>query len=128
MPNIRFLRAEAKAFLTGAIAPQSVRILHLYFPDPWPKRRHHTRRVMTVDFMRLLHSRLVPRGLLEIATDHADYYESMKKTIAMIVAINVLAAIGLYFICSYSSFCMMKKAGIIAQDCPYGGYKKSKQE
>jgi len=82
MPNIRFMRAEARAFLTEAVPPGSLSIIHLYFPDPWPKRRHHTRRVMSGDFLRLLHSRLVPGGLLEIATDHVDYNEAMKKTIA----------------------------------------------
>ena len=83
MPNIRFMRAEAKAFLTEAVPPESFHMIHLYFPDPWPKRRHQPRRVMTADFLKLLHSRLVAGGLLEIATDHADYYEAMKKTIAV---------------------------------------------
>lgn len=82
IPNIRFMRAEARAFLEGAVSPGSLSIIHLYFPDPWPKRRHQPRRVMTADFLKLLHARLGPRGLLEIATDHADYYESMKKSIA----------------------------------------------
>lgn len=82
LSNIRFMKAEACGFLTEAIVPDSVSIFHIYFPDPWPKRRHHPRRVMTPDFLKLLHSRLVSGGLLEIATDHADYYESMKKALA----------------------------------------------
>jgi tRNA (guanine-N7-)-methyltransferase len=82
LPNIRFLRAEARAFLTDAIAPASVSVFHVYFPDPWPKRRHQARRVFTSEFLRLLHVRLVPEGLIEIATDDKDYFDAMKKTIA----------------------------------------------
>ena len=82
LPNIRFIRAEAKAFLTQAIAPGSVSIFHIYFPDPWPKRRHQVRRVFTAELLRLLHARLVSGGLVEIATDDQEYFSAMKKTIA----------------------------------------------
>jgi len=82
LPNIRFLRAEARAFLKEAIAPESISIFHVYFPDPWPKRRHQVRRVFTPDFLTLLHSRLIPGGLIEVATDDADYYAAVKKSIA----------------------------------------------
>ena len=82
LPNIRFLRAEARAFLTGAISAGSVSLFHLYFPDPWPKRRHQVRRVFTQELLTLLHARLVPGGLVEIATDDQDYFDAMKKTIA----------------------------------------------
>jgi len=82
LPNIRFLRAEARAFLNEAIAPESVSIFHIYFPDPWPKRRHQVRRVFTAELLRLLHVRLAPGGLVEIATDDKDYFAAMKKTIA----------------------------------------------
>ena len=82
LPNIRFIRAEARAFLAEAVAPGSVIIFHIYFPDPWPKRRHQTRRVFTAELLKLLHVCLVPQGLIEIATDDKDYFEMMKKTIA----------------------------------------------
>ena len=82
LPNIRFLRAEARAFLVEAIASMSVSIFHIYFPDPWPKRRHQVRRVFTPQLLELLHARLVPGGLVEIATDDKDYFDAMKKTIA----------------------------------------------
>ncbi len=82
LPNIRFIRAEARAFLIQAIPAKSVNIFHFYFPDPWPKRRHQTRRVFTQELLGLLHARLVPGGLVEIATDDKDYYAAMKKTIA----------------------------------------------
>jgi tRNA (guanine-N7-)-methyltransferase len=82
LPNIQFIRAEARAFLTGAIPAGSVSIFHIYFPDPWPKRRHQVRRVFTAELLTLLHARLVPGGLVEIATDDKDYFTAMKKTIA----------------------------------------------
>ena len=82
LPNIRFLRAEARAFLTEAITPGSVSVFHIYFPDPWPKRRHRVRRVFTAELLKLLHTRLVAGGLVEIATDDKDYFDAMKKTIA----------------------------------------------
>lgn len=82
LPNIRFLRAEARAFLNEAIAPASVGIFHIYFPDPWPKRRHQIRRVFTPGFLALLHARLVPGGLVEIATDDENYFAATKKSIA----------------------------------------------
>jgi tRNA (guanine-N7-)-methyltransferase len=82
MSNIQFIRVEAKRFLSEAIPPESVSLFHMYFPDPWPKRRHHDRRTVNADFLRLLHSRLLPGGLIELATDDADYFTAMKKSIA----------------------------------------------
>ncbi len=82
LPNIHFIRAEARAYLIGAIQAASVSIFHFYFSDTWPKRRHQTRRIFTDEFLRLLHARLVPGGLVEIATDDKDYFTAMKKTIA----------------------------------------------
>lgn len=82
IPNVRFLRAEARAFLTEAIALASVSVFHIYFPDPWPKRRHQARRVFTPELLTLLHVRLVPGGFVEIATDDQDYFSAMKKSIA----------------------------------------------
>jgi len=54
----------------------------MYFPDPWPKRRHRARRTFSEDFLKLIHSRLLPGGLFEIATDDLDYFTDMKKGIA----------------------------------------------
>ncbi|OQA58155.1 MAG: tRNA (guanine-N(7)-)-methyltransferase [Candidatus Omnitrophica bacterium ADurb.Bin277] len=80
--NIRFLKVEARKFMEEAIAPGSISVVHVYFPDPWPKRRHHRRRTLTEDFFRLIHSRLGTGGLLEIATDDADYFTVIKKGMA----------------------------------------------
>ena len=80
--NIQFMKAEARAFLKEAVPPASLSLVHIYFPDPWFKRRHHGRRVVNAELLRILHSRLVPSGLIEIATDDQDYFIAMKKSIA----------------------------------------------
>ena len=80
--NIQFMKAEARAFLKEAIPAESLSVVHIYFPDPWFKRRHHGRRVVSAELLRILHSRLVPGGLIEIATDDQDYFVAMKKSIA----------------------------------------------
>ena len=85
LSNIRFIKAEAVRFLEERIPLESVSIFHIYFPDPWPKRRHHGRRTVNADFLRQLHARLLSGGLIEIATDNADYFTAMKKSIAATV-------------------------------------------
>lgn len=83
LPNIRFLKAEARKFLEEAVAPESVSVFHIYFPDPWPKRRHQKRRTVSEDFLRALHAKLRPGGLVELATDDPDYFTEMKKGVAV---------------------------------------------
>lgn len=79
LANIKFLRGEAGEIVEHALAPESVSIFHIYFPDPWPKRRHRKRRLVTAEFFRVLHARLGAVGLIEMATDDDDYYHQMQK-------------------------------------------------
>jgi len=81
LENIKFLRADAREAVTHGIARGSVSIFHIYFPDPWPKRRHRKRRIVTGEFLRVLHERLSDAGLVEMATDHDDYYSHMRKAL-----------------------------------------------
>jgi tRNA (guanine-N7-)-methyltransferase len=74
LENLRFFKAEAIEVVRHLTPATSVSIFHIYFPDPWHKRKHHKRRYLTAEFVRLLHDRLVPGGLLELATDNFDYY------------------------------------------------------
>jgi tRNA (guanine-N7-)-methyltransferase len=78
--NLRFLKGEARALLAG-MAEESVDIFHVYFPDPWPKRRHQKRRLITPDFLKCLRVLLKPDGLIELATDDADYFSGIKKSV-----------------------------------------------
>ncbi len=82
LKNIRFLRAEAKSFLTDAIASSTVSVFHLYFSDPWPKRRHQTRRVFTPELLKLFYDKLTANGLVEIATDDVEYFQTMRKVVS----------------------------------------------
>lgn len=77
LSNLRIVQHDAVAVLQQMIAPQSLAGLHIYFPDPWPKKRHHKRRLIQPDFVRLAASRLRPGGYLHCATDWQPYAEHM---------------------------------------------------
>jgi tRNA (guanine-N7-)-methyltransferase len=82
LTNVRIIRTDAAQFLTDYISDSSVDCFHVYFPDPWPKKRHHKRRFFnTANTDKLLRS-LKPGGHLRIATDHAEYFEQIKNVIA----------------------------------------------
>lgn len=71
--NVRLLQSNARYLLQALCAPESVTEVYINFPDPWPKARQLHRRLIDGDFLHLLATRMVSGGLLEIATDHADY-------------------------------------------------------
>ena len=75
--NARVVRADGRLFVTGCVAPGSIEAFHVYFPDPWPKKRQRKRRLLDAVFLDVLASRLVPGGLLRIATDHPGYAEEL---------------------------------------------------
>jgi tRNA (guanine-N7-)-methyltransferase len=79
--NVRLVSADARWFLAGWIADASVRDLHIYFPDPWWKKRHHKRRLFNEEFARRIVEVLVPSGRLHFATDVPAYFE---MTMAML--------------------------------------------
>jgi tRNA (guanine-N7-)-methyltransferase len=80
--NARTVRAEANFFLTEFVADASLAVLHIYFPDPWPKKRHHKRRLIQPPFMQQVLRVLAPGGRLQVVTDHQDYFEQIEQTIA----------------------------------------------
>ena len=82
LENVRLLREEGGYFLERYVRPASVARVHLYYPDPWPKRRHRKRRIFDEAFLSLVRSRLVPGGLFFAATDFEDYWQQMEKVIA----------------------------------------------
>jgi len=77
LENVRLLKGDALDFLRDYLAPESLHGVRIYFPDPWPKKRHHKRRLVTAPFVRLVASRLAPGGTLHLATDWADYADRM---------------------------------------------------
>ena len=77
LTNLRLLRGDAQDLLTEHIAPARLRGVRIYFPDPWPKRRHHKRRLVRPEFVALVASRLEPGGTLHLATDWEPYAAQM---------------------------------------------------
>ena len=73
LTNVRVIQHDAVAVLRAMIAPASLAGMHIFFPDPWPKKRHHKRRLIRPDFANLAASRLAPGGYLHVATDWQDY-------------------------------------------------------
>lgn len=71
--NLRIIMHDAVEVLAKQVPPASLARINLYFPDPWPKKRHHKRRIVQDDFVALLADRLADRGTLHIATDWAGY-------------------------------------------------------
>ncbi|MFI6171152.1 tRNA (guanosine(46)-N7)-methyltransferase TrmB [Nocardia sp. NPDC051052] len=73
--NIRLLRGDAVDVLENMVAAESLTGVRVFFPDPWPKARHHKRRLLQPATFALIANRLKPGGVLHVATDHADYAE-----------------------------------------------------
>jgi tRNA (guanine-N7-)-methyltransferase len=79
--NLRVFRDDAVRVLATTVAPGSLDTLLLYFPDPWPKKRHHKRRIVQPAFADLVARALKPGGRWLLATDWADYAEHMRATL-----------------------------------------------
>lgn len=81
LTNVRIIRTDAGVFLADSIPDNSVDCFHIYFPDPWPKKRHHKRRFLCPTNLEHLIRCLKTGGKIKIATDHADYFEVIQKLI-----------------------------------------------
>ena len=81
LTNVRIIRTDAAAFLADFIPDNSVDCFHIYFPDPWPKKRHHKRRFICPANLEHLVRCLKTGGQLKIATDHTDYFEVIKMVL-----------------------------------------------
>lgn len=77
LTNLRIIQHDAVEVLRDGIAPRSLAGIHIYFPDPWHKKRHHKRRLIQPDFVHLLAERLRPGGYIHLATDWENYAEQM---------------------------------------------------
>lgn len=75
--NIRIIQHDAVEVLQSMIAPNSVAGVHIFFPDPWPKARHHKRRLIQPTFVKLISSRLQLGGYVHCATDWENYAQQM---------------------------------------------------
>lgn len=77
LTNLQLLRGDAVALLRSVVAPGSLDGVRVFFPDPWPKRRHHKRRLVQPGVVALVATRLRPGATLHLATDWADYAAQM---------------------------------------------------
>ncbi len=88
LANIRIVQHDAVEVIERMIAPATLAGAHIFFPDPWPKKRHHKRRLIQADFVALLASRLAPGAYLHAATDWQEYAEQI---LAVLCAESALA-------------------------------------
>jgi len=82
LTNVRMIRADATVFLHDHIPEGTVACFHIYFPDPWPKKRHNKRRFFNTANLELLLRLLKPQGMVRVATDHEDYFQQIQQVIA----------------------------------------------
>jgi len=81
LTNLRVIQHDAVEVVRDMLAPGSLAGIHIYFPDPWPKKRHHKRRLIQPPFSALLASRLAPGGYLHCATDWEEYAQQMLEVL-----------------------------------------------
>ncbi len=77
LTNLRFIHGDAREFVEFFLPAGAVHALHVYFPDPWPKKKHHKRRLLDEGFFEEALRILEVSGRLWIATDHDDYFEAI---------------------------------------------------
>jgi tRNA (guanine-N7-)-methyltransferase len=81
MTNVRLMRADGGHLVTHHVLGESISLLHIYHPDPWPKNRHHKKRLIQPEFVKAVAYILVPGGRMAIQTDHADYFEQIQQVV-----------------------------------------------
>ena len=82
LANLRGLRIESAYLLEYLLPPASVSALHLYFPDPWPKRKQQKHRLVQARFPELVRRVLAPGGVVYLRTDHVEYFAQMQEVFA----------------------------------------------
>jgi tRNA (guanine-N7-)-methyltransferase len=82
LSNLRVIQHDAVEVVRDMIAPESLAGIHIFFPDPWPKKRQQKRRLIQPEFVGLLTSRLMPNGYLHCATDWEDYASQMLEVLS----------------------------------------------
>lgn len=90
--NLRVICHDAVEVLQQQLAPASIALVHIFFPDPWPKKRHHKRRLIQPPFVELLANTIAPGGTLRLATDWEPYALHMREVIDASAAFTNVAS------------------------------------
>ena len=98
LTNVRVIEGDAVIFLKERMADRSFDKIQIFFPDPWPKRKHHKRRLIQTSFVDLLCAKLKPGGVLHLATDWHDYAQQMMKVLSAHGELKNTAGLGIYAI------------------------------
>ncbi len=83
LENVRVLRIENAYAVRHLIPPGSAAVIHVMFPDPWPKRKHKRRRLVNAEFLDAAHAALEQGGELRLTTDDADYFAQMSSVVSI---------------------------------------------
>ena len=84
LTNVRVIQHDAVEVVRDMVPPSTLAGVHVFFPDPWPKKRHHKRRLLQLPFAELLASRLAPGGYFHVATDWQEYAEHILATLGAV--------------------------------------------
>ena len=82
LTNLKVIEEDVHVVLQHMIADESLDGIHLYFPDPWPKKKHNKRRIVNEGFLQLIHPKIKNGGFIHIATDWVPYAESIQEVFA----------------------------------------------
>ncbi|HEX5339707.1 MAG TPA: tRNA (guanosine(46)-N7)-methyltransferase TrmB [Gammaproteobacteria bacterium] len=96
LDNVRVVCVDAVQILDRCVPDASLDAVLLYFPDPWPKKRHHKRRIVQPEFATLVAHKLKPGGSFQLATDWPDYAEHMLEVLSACPDFSNLAGSGAY--------------------------------
>jgi tRNA (guanine-N7-)-methyltransferase len=96
LSNIKLFCEDAVAVLAKKIPDNSLETVQIFFPDPWPKKKHHKRRLIQPDFVALVAQKLAPKGMLHLATDWEHYALHMMSVLSAASAFENTAGEGIY--------------------------------
>jgi len=96
LDNVRVYYADAVEVLQQCIPDHSLDVVQIFFPDPWPKRKHHKRRLIQENFIKMILPKLKSNGTIHLATDWQHYAEHMMQVLSQIVGLKNVAGVGEY--------------------------------
>ena len=82
LENIRILNSDIAPFLAEKVSDNFFELILMFYPDPWPKRKHHKRRLINKDFIDLLNSKIRPEGIFYFKTDWSHYFQEVQKIVS----------------------------------------------